>query len=97
MLQVRRLSRKQVKIIDRNTAFDRASNEHDGVEGDERNGKIAGIYGDARFAGTEHSVIAIDTLECCAARTGVAFVAVRISSGVSEIGTPGSLHQVAAD
>ena len=69
----------------------------DRVEGDQRDGEIAGIHGDAGVAGAEHGMAAGDAADRRAAAAGRALVAGGEVRGIAEIGAARALHQIAAD
>jgi hypothetical protein len=94
MLALRRGTGQQEEIVGANTALA----DHDlRVQRHQGDSEVAGIGGDAGFAGPEHRVVARRTAERGAAAAGRPLVAVREGGGVAEIGAAGPLHQVAAD
>jgi hypothetical protein len=96
-LDVRRLARQAVHVVDRQRAR-RAGRRHGldpGLQRRERDSHVGGVGGDAGLAGAQDRTTAADALQRAAAGAWLAFVAGL--GGVVEVRATGALHQVAAD
>src|SRR5258707_11166886 len=94
MLAFRRFAGQQEEIVGRNPARPEVDLC---IEGDEGNGKIAGIAGDAGFAGAEHGVIACEAADGGATAAGRTLVAGGERLRDPEKSARRSLHPGSAD